>query len=198
MMTIDIEYRQFGIRRRVRGFAPSRWVEMCERQYMAAVRALLGIIGEDEYMAEMFGISRRLVHRLDDWHRYILRKQLRLLDNGRAESSRLFIARVEGLHAPSNMLGGMSLQQYMTVDTFFEKYAVSVTSESPMGDIPSLCRMVAALYLRPCERYFLPDNPPAGERLVDIDANAVGHLSQLGNGAQLDEPGLSAAVPDRR
>ena len=171
MICIDIEYRSWWwpFARRVRGFAPTRWWEMDERHFVAIVRAILGEISDDDYCAIMFGLSRRLVARLDPWHRYVLGQQLKWMDTGKSESSRFFIRRIGHLLAPTDALGGMTLQQFMTVDTFFIQYADSITDENPQGDRQRLCRMVAALYLRPEETYFAERE---GERVADIEGNA--------------------------
>ncbi len=171
MICIDIEYRSWWwpFARRKRSYAPSRWWEMDESHYMAIVRAILGEISDDEYCAALFGLPRRLVSRLDPWHRYVLGKQLRWMESGKSESSRFFIRSIEGLKAPADALAGVSLQQFMTVDTFFTQYAESITDSKPQGDPQRLCRMVAALYLRPDETYFA-EQPE--EEVADIEGNA--------------------------
>ena len=171
MICIDIEYRSWWwpFARRVRGFAPTRWWEMDERHFLAIVRAILGEIGDDEYCSVMFGLPRRLVACLDPWHRHVLGQQLKWMDTGKSEASRFFIRRIGRLYAPTDALGGMSLQQFMTVDTFFIQYADSVSDEHPRGDHHRLCRMVAALYLRPGETYFVEHE---GDVLADIEGNA--------------------------
>lgn len=184
MITLDFEYRSWWCpwKRRCRSFAPSNWWEMDERQFMAVVRSILGRISEEEYYAELFGIPRRLVGHLDQWHIYVLRKQVRFLDNGKAETSRFFIRQVCGLLAPEDALGGVTLQQFMTADTFFSQFVGTVTDEKPMGSIKALARFVAALYMRRNEAYFVDrmplrrtiiDLPVRQERVVDLEGNAA-------------------------
>ena len=171
MICIDLEYRSWWCpwRRRVRGYAPSRWWEMDESHFLAIVRAIHGQISGDEHFASMFGLPVRLVKYLDPWHRYVLDNQLKWMSSGESLTSRFFIRRIEGLVAPQEALSGVSFQQFMTVDTFFAQYSETVSEEKPSGDIERLCKMVAALYLRPCETYFLEKK---GDKLVDIDGNA--------------------------
>lgn len=171
MICIDIEYRPrwWPFMRRARGYAPSRWWEMDERHYMAIVLAIRGQISDDDYCSMMFGLPRRLVASLDPWHRHVLGQQLSWIRSGKSETSRFFIRRIEGLTAPAEALGGMTLQQFMTVDTFFSQYADSIDDDHPEGEMARLCRMVASLYLHPGEVYFA-DHP--GEEVVDIEGNA--------------------------
>ena len=171
MICIDLEYRSWWCpwRRRVRGYAPSRWWEMDESHFISIVRAVHGQISGDEYFASMFGLPVRLVKYLDPWHRYVLESQLKWMASGESITSRFFVRRIAGLHAPEESLSGVSLQQFMTVDTFFVHYSETVSEENPEGDLERLCKMVASLYLRPNETYFIEKK---GDRLVDIDDNS--------------------------
>ena len=184
MISLDFEYRSWWCpwKRRCRTWAPSNWWEMDERQFMAVVRSILGKISEEEYYADLFGIPQRLVGHLDQWHIYVLRKQVRFLDNGKAETSRFFIRQVCGLLAPEDALGGVTLQQFMTADTFFSQFVGTVTEEKPMGSITALARFVASLYMRRNEAYFVDrmplrrtiiDLPVRQERVVDLEGNAA-------------------------
>ncbi len=184
MITLDFEYRSWWCpwKRRCRTWAPSNWWEMDERQFMAVVRSILGKVSEEEYYADLFGIPQRLVGHLDQWHIYVLRKQVRWLDNGKAETSRFFIRQVCGLLAPEDALGGVTLQQFMTADTFFSQFVGTITEEKPMGSIKALARFVASLYMRRNEAYFVDrmplrrtiiDLPVRQERVVDLEGNAA-------------------------
>ena len=184
MITLDFEYRSWWCpwKRRCRTWAPSNWWEMDERQFMAVVRSILGKVSEEEYYADLFGIPQRLVGHLDQWHIYVLRKQVRWLDNGKAETSRFFIRQVCGLLAPEDALGGVTLQQFMTADTFFSQFVGTITEEKPMGSTTALARFVASLYMRRNEAYFVDrmplrrtiiDLPVRQERVVDLEGNAA-------------------------
>ena len=148
---------------------------------MAVVRALLGQISREQYFAELFGIPVKLVRRLDQWHVYILNKQVRWLEQGKAETSRFFIRDICGLLAPRDALNGVTLQQYMTADTFFSDFVDTVSDKEPMGNIAKLSRFVAALYMRSHETYFaektaqrrtIIDIPAKQETVVDLEGNA--------------------------
>lgn len=188
MITIDFEYRSWWCpwKRRCRSWAPSHWWEMDQRQFMAVVRSILGKISEEEYYAELFGIPRRLVQHLDQWHVYVLRKQMRWLDQGKAETSRFFIREICGLLAPEDALGGVTLQQFMTADTFFSQFVDTITDDAPMGSNTALARFVASLYMHRHEAYFvdrmplrrtLIDLPMRQEKVVDLEGNA-GNLAE--------------------
>lgn len=169
MVSIDLTYKVWWWpwERRLRGWAPTQWREMSERQYMAVVRAWLGEMDADTYHAEMFGLPKRLMKQLDSWQTYMLDRQLAWLDAPHSEVSRFFISKVEGLVAPPDALGGMTLQQYMMVDTMCMRHGDTVTEDNPTGDIGRLCKMVGSLYLKPGEGYF-----PDGEiKVADIEEN---------------------------
>lgn len=172
MVSIDIEYKPWWLpwRRHIRSWAPSHWWEMSERQYMSVVRSLLGQTDETTYHAEMFGIPKRMVRRMDSWQRYMMNRQVRWLESGRSEVSRFFISKIGGLLAPEDGLKSMTLQQYMTADTFFDQYTDTITDAAREGNPERLRRFVAAIYLGKNEDYFT--EPGDGKVLVDIDGNA--------------------------
>lgn len=180
MICIDVEYRKWKWcpwKSRLRGWAPTKWHEMDERQYLAVAKAACGELDEQTYLAEIFGIPRRMVAYLSQWHVYMLTKQIRWIGSGKAEASRFFICKICGLQAPDNALGGMTLQQFMTVDTFFADYLLTVSDKNPYGDNDKLCRMVAALYMRSNEAYYVADNAnklmfKPRMKVVDIEGNA--------------------------
>ena len=181
MRELEYEYKVWWCpwRRRTTAGVPSQWYEIDRERLLAVSRAAMGAIGSEEYFARMLGMPQSLYSRLDSWSIYQLQQQLRWIDEGRAETTRMIIDKVEALRAPGDALDGVSLQQFMTVDTFFDQYTKSITDEKKEGDIRLLCRFVAALYLRPRERYALEpvrktlfDLPGQNLRLVDIDANA--------------------------
>lgn len=181
MRELEYEYKVWWCpwRRRTTARVPSQWYEIDRERLLAVSRAAMGAIGSEEYFARMLGMPQSLYSRLDSWSIYQLQQQLRWIDEGRAETTRMIIDKVETLRAPGDALDGVSLQQFMTVDTFFDQYTKSITDEKKEGDIRLLCRFVAALYLRPRERYALEpvrktlfDLPGQNLRLVDIDANA--------------------------
>ena len=183
MRKIDIVYKVWWWpwSRRVRGRVPSSWEELDTVRFLAVVRALLGQVDDDEYLAQLCGIPVGVLRRLDDWQRYQIEKLVEWIGTSRPESSRMFIRRIEGLHAPADGLGDMTLQQFMTVDTFFGYVSDSMKEENAgagdgvsrakngvfggarladgrhevalSGDIGMLCQFVAALYMRRGERY---------------------------------------------
>lgn len=189
MITIDIEYRSWWCpwKRRCRSWAPSLWHEMDQRQFLAIVKSILGQITQEQYFAELFGIPTRLVAKLDQWHVYILNKQVRWLEQGKSETSRFFVRQICGLYAPQDALNGVTLQQFMTADTFFSNFVATIdqdtaTSSLSSGSTAALARFVASLYMRRNETYFIDNMPPQRtallfrgkeEKLVDIEGNAA-------------------------
>ena len=176
MRTITVERKGWIGRRKVSAKVPEGWNELTQEQFMMLVYSMLGKSTIKDYYSTLLGIPFTVFELSDDWIKYNLQQLLVWMEDGKAEANRFLIPSIEGLQAPEDMLGNVTLQQFMTVDTFFGYYAQSVTEEKKMGDEQLLCQFVASLYLGRNERYYVPtarrtilDMP--GERLVDLEKN---------------------------
>jgi hypothetical protein len=168
MIPFTLTYRKYGIRRKVSGQIPGSWNDLTERQYLAAVDVMTGKVNDRNFISGMFMIPESISGALDPWYEYVLAGKLSFLKNRKPMASHFFIRRIGRLYAPEDELQGVSLQQFMTVDTFFERFARVYEEEKMQYDI--LDSMIGALYLRKDQTYFLEDNR---HRLVDIEKNAV-------------------------
>lgn len=179
MRTVTVERKRWIGRRKVTAKVPTEWGELTTEQYMMIVCSLLGKSTVKDYYTTLLGIPFSVFELSDDWTRYNLQQLMTWLGEGKTETNRFYIPSIEGLKAPEDMLGNVTLQQFMTVDTFFGYYAGSTTDDCQMGDVSLLCQFVAALYLRKNERYYvastrrtLLDIPGQNEVVVDLDKNA--------------------------
>lgn len=178
MRTITVEKRGWIGRRKKTSQVPESWDELTTEQYMMIVCSLLGKSTVKDYYSTLLGIPFSVFELSDSFVQYNLQQMLEWIGEGKAEANRFFIPSIEGLKAPDDMLGNITLQQFMTVDTFFSYHAHSITEECPFGDIQLLCQFVAALYLRKNERYYVAsarrtifDWPGQNEEVVDLGKN---------------------------
>lgn len=183
MRKIDVTYRVWWWpwARTAHGHVPSSWQELNERQFVAAVKAIRGeAITETDYFSTLLGIPTRILLQLDDFQLYQLQQLLMWMDDTKAAASRMIIKKIEGLHAPEDGLDGVTLQQFMTVDTFFGYVTDTMKDGKLEGDEKMLCKFVAALYMKKDESYSVEDVrktlwdlPGQNIRLVDLSGNAT-------------------------
>lgn len=187
MRRITIEYRRFWhtVRREIN--APEKWDELTGRQFLAAVRLWSGTITQSDFLRQVFGFSRRELSRMDDYQRWVLLHATDWMQNLRRPHSNFFLERIPGssLQAPGTRLKGCSLQQFMTVDTFFSQYTMAMSNlQLQKGEVKSmellmdgaqqmLDQFIAALYKRKDETYSVEEHRISigeGEpRLVVLD-----------------------------
>ena len=110
MRELEYEYKVWWCpwRRRTTARVPSQWYEIDRERLLAVSRAAMGAIGSEEYFAKMLGMPQSLYSRLDSWSIYQRQQQLRWIGEGRAETTRMSIDKVETLRAPGDALDGVS------------------------------------------------------------------------------------------
>lgn len=187
MKRVTIEYRRFWhtVRREIN--APEKWDELTGRQFLAAVRLWSGTITQNDFLHEVFGFSRREVRRMGDYQRWVLLHVTDWMQNLKRPHNCFFLERIpkSSLYAPGPRLKGCSLQQFMTVDTFFSQYTMAMSNlQLQKGEVKSmellmdgaqqmLDQFIAALYKRRDETYSVEEHRISigeGEpRLVVLD-----------------------------
>lgn len=155
MKEITFEYRHGSKTKCHTVRIPSSLSEATPRQFLTLLAFSQGRVSEEEFMKLFFGVTEDILAKLDPWQLYVITEQLR--DLWKLEQCDHFILnsidvkplKEEGrksrigswhLEAPVPQLKGMSFQQFMTVDQFYQWYAYS-------GKPDYLFAMVAALYL---------------------------------------------------
>lgn len=160
MRTIGIQQRRWWGTSGHTSTVPSSFSEMTPDVFLAWVAWNLrpSEHRQLEFLRRFWGLSGSELARLDSFQTYTLAGTCDFLNRTDAEVDRFLIPSLPGpghftfsprLTAPADRLEGVSLQQYMTVDTFFAYFAAT-------KDEQYLNRMVAALYLLPDESFF-PD-----------------------------------------
>lgn len=143
---------------------PEKWEELSPAQYLAVTRYFLGDMAELDFFRSLIPIPKRILLKMDDFH---VHKLADLLDFLNAESDLrldhfilpLIKCHRETLYAPSKRLSDVSLQQFMSIDTYYGYYAITQKEQF-------LVQMVAAAYL-PKGQSFI------GEHVVDMPANIL-------------------------
>ena len=162
MKEIRFEYTSNSRRRTLTAQLPERLGEASSNQFMALQGLSQGSMTEETFYKLFFGIGSEVLARLDPWQLYVMTEQLRSLWNTTAVDHFIFEEiTVSGLHlqAPAPRLRGMSLQQFMSADQFWQWYAYTERAEY-------LHSMVAALYLPDDADFFNFDHGAIAERIA--------------------------------
>lgn len=157
MKTIRFEYKEHGRAKFHTAQIPASLSEATGQQFTALLALAQGRIAEEQFFINFFGIPDKLLPMLDLWQLYVLTEQLR--DLWKADKIDHFPIpeilipwdkkkRTESLHlkAPAPQLKGMTFQQFMTVDQFYQWYVYT-------GKAQYLLAMVAALYIKEGESF---------------------------------------------
>lgn len=151
MKTIRFEFREHGSVKYHTANIPERLSEATGQQFTALLALSMGRIAEEQFFLNFFGIPEKLLPRLDLWHLYVLTDQLRgiwkvdKIDHFPIADI-IFLAdkkkrtKALRLQAPAAQLKGMTFQQFMTVDQFYQWYVYTGKAQYALS-------MVAALYL---------------------------------------------------
>lgn len=146
MREIQIKYRKGPCTRIIKLHVPSAYHEMTQQQFVAVAAMGNGLIGEKYFFKRYFGLPESIVVRLDEFQLYQLSEMLNYLKSDKPDG-KMLLRDVEGMKAPHDKLAGMSLQQFMTVDTFFSWY--NLTKKPNWID-----QMACTLFMRKGEDFF--------------------------------------------
>lgn len=146
MRELTIDRRSlFGFRKRRKVMIPESYSELSPAQFVAVVAASLGWINDIQLITRYFDLSEKDTLSLDPWQAYTLRETMEFLK--KTQPLFAFIipqlqAKVDGrelwLEPPGPKLAGMTLQQFMSVDTFCAWYLYSEKREYLYNFIVSL------------------------------------------------------------
>lgn len=151
MKTIRFEFREHGSVKFHTAHIPETLSEATGQQFTALLALSQGRIAEEQFFLNFFGVPEKVLPRLDLWQLYVLTDQLR--DIWKVDKIDHFPIpeilipwdkekRTKGIRliAPAAQLKGMTFQQFMTVDQFYQWYVYT-------GKAQYVLSMVAALYL---------------------------------------------------
>ena len=159
---------------------PERYGEMNEHQFRAAILKMMNFAERGTFWESFADIPPRFSGSLPTWMHLEMDKMLDFIPRLDESIDYFIIPRLplngtfrrSGFHAPSPMLAGVSLQQFMAADNFFSFY--TVTQREAFVD-----RLVASLYLMPHETFVIEDKK---DRLVPLEkrTSMFPHLFQRG------------------
>lgn len=148
MREVEFKYKKWGTMRSIKRTLPTNYAEMTPAQFLATVRLSKGWIDEREFFLQFFGLTDKLLARMDAFQLYSLTETLGFLKQIKAACHNFYCEELSGkLLAPAEKLSGMSFQQFMTVDTYFSWFLVTEKEQY-------LDAFIAALYLKRNESYF--------------------------------------------
>lgn len=163
MRQIELRYKHFGMKRVIKRTLPSSYAEMTPAQFLATVRLTKGWIDEREFFLQFFGLTDKLLAKIDTFLLYRLTETLGFLKQIKAACTGFYCQELPGsLLSPNEKLSGMSFQQFMTVDTFFSWYLITDKEQY-------LDSFIAALYLKQNESYF----SDSGLTVLDISSRVA-------------------------
>jgi len=148
---------------------PERWGELTAEQFVAAVKLWSGAIAVDEFLSVVLGIKAKEVAMMDDFQKWVLARETDFMQDINRPHNAFFLQQLPGseLKAPGVRLKGCTLQQYMTVDTFFSQYTTElsrmtlqkgeVTGDLTIAAEEYLDNFIAALYKKEDEVYCMAE-----------------------------------------
>ena len=143
MKTLTVTYRKKAFEASL----PETWNEMTKEQFLAAVEIWNGGIDKDRFLCLMFSLPKNIVLLMDDFLKFTLLEQTEWMRKLDKPCSRFFVETLPGSHytSPGMRLQGVTLEQFMLADNYFQRYAIKPENEE------HLSVFIAALYHAPME-----------------------------------------------
>ena len=181
MKPVTITYRPLSflpISRTVTGNFPQNWGDVTPAQLIAIACLYRGSISDVAFLSRMSGISKHIINRTADYHRFKLMELLEFVGDRKPfhefvireiRLSKLIRPALEYgmrgplLHAPDPKLKGVTFGQFIFADTYFSNYQESQKEED-------LNKFIAALYLRVNEKF--------DESFIQIRHSYIGQLDR--------------------
>ncbi len=172
MKKITVEYRRWWRTRKRELMMPERWDELSGEQFVAAVRLWLGTVTLPQFLKQLFGFKDSELQRMDDYQKWVLLHSVDWLRDLKRPHNAFFLRRLPGsdLHSPGPRLKGCSLQQYMTVDTFFSQYLIAAEKNDQFAK-ERLDDFIATLYKKENEVFSMAE--AAGLNIKQDDVSLV-------------------------
>lgn len=142
MKNVLIEYKRWGFRHTHKVRVPENWHEMEPYQFLAACKLYMKEISGMGFVLEFFKLPVNVFGAMDEYTIYKLVEMVEFVQDCRQPHNAFFMEKLPNtkLFAPKEKLKDMSLQQFMTADTYYSRYVIS-------NDELFLNLFVAALYL---------------------------------------------------
>ena len=169
MKRITVEYRKFWRTRHRELSLPERWDELTGRQFVMAVRLWLGTVTQAQFLMGVFGFRESELRRMDDYQKWVLLHAVDWMQDLKRPHNAFFLRQLPGsdLTAPGPRLKGCTLQQYMTVDTFFSQYLIAAEKGGQFVQ-EKLDDFIAALYKKENEVFSMTEGAAMNLRPEEI------------------------------
>lgn len=167
MRNLTISYKRFGFSRNIVRQIPSSYAELSQKQFIAIGRLYHGNISEAEFYHIFFSLPKHMP--VLDWYMiYKMSEMVDFISHDNIIIDHFIIHELKGkLIAPGNRLKGMSFEQFMLVDTYFNRF-VQTEKEDMLN------MFIAHLYIRNNEYFVLPADLKNGlfsrKRKLDLDS----------------------------
>lgn len=167
MKTVTIKYPGLIGERELSFSSPENWAELTPKQYLDVIRFLFHEIPPEEIFCRIFPIPQNILAQLDGFYLYKLGELISFLFLDHVEIDHfilpsLKISLFESYPAPAPKLADVSLQQFMSADTYFSYYSIKQEDQF-------LSLFVASLY-KPTDEKFAAIS--GNERLINLPINA--------------------------
>jgi hypothetical protein len=148
MINIAIEYPVLFFKRTVKGQAPSSWGELTRRQFIAISRTVNGAEPDSRFLAQLTGISKKLMKKLSSFEMYQLSEAIDFIGQAGNSHSAFIINRIPGTDfvSPKPKLGGMTFGQFIFTESYY--YDWLETKEEK-----ALNNFIASLFLPQGEKF---------------------------------------------
>jgi len=141
MTPIELEYfpsRWIRFSRELKTTHPDSWSELSAGQLIAAVRVMQETIPDDDLIASMLGIRKRLVKRLSPYQKFCIIDLLGFLESHQPYHEFILPA-IGKLSRPQPRLKDETFGTFIFAETFFEKYAAT-------GDTAYRAKFISCYY----------------------------------------------------
>lgn len=129
---------------------PTQWTELSTEQFLLIAESFCKDVSDKDFISRLIGYSAK---NLPVYFLYKISECLQFLYACETGIDRFFLARLPdtSFYAPGHRLKGMTFEQFMHIDTMFNRYVRNSTDEN-------LNMFVAHVYIRHNECFVLPDN----------------------------------------
>ncbi len=159
MKRVEFKYKGFSpVLRSTVVRMPERWNELSERQFRAVADQMFAKLSVERFYCIFFGIRMDILYRMDGFQVFKLSEAIQFVSDTTLPCNVWLLGRLGVLRAPAANLSGVTLQQWMTADSFFSRY-ISTGREEFLNNA------IAAVYLKKGYHF-------SGKKIVNLQKEA--------------------------
>ena len=152
MQPVTVKYQPLPwprIKLTANGFLPESWAELNPLQFITISKLAKETVDDIAFLAAMTGIRKRIIKRLDDFHRFQMNEAFHFFTTDTSHNAFVLQKfKINGVvyAAPKPKLNGMTFEQFIFIDTWFGFYQDENKPEN-------LHSFLASLYLPAGEKF---------------------------------------------